>query len=104
MRDRISRGPIEHPRLQWLALPIRQYAFDSADMLLCNTREEWFRPDYYQKWCSGGCVHKPLSKVSQLGRRGFLEVAGVAALSDSLLGRTRVVKALLAKDGSVQDW
>ncbi len=46
-------------------------------------------------------MHKPLSKVSQLGRRGFL---GLAALSDSLLSRKRVVRALLAKDGSVQDW
>jgi len=27
----------------------RQYAFDSADMLLCDTCEEWFRPDYYQE-------------------------------------------------------
>jgi hypothetical protein len=39
-----------------------------------------------------------------LGRRGFLEVAGVAALSDSLLSRKRVVRELLAKDGSVQGW
>jgi hypothetical protein len=27
----------------------RQYAFDSADMLLCDTCEEWFGPDYYQE-------------------------------------------------------
>jgi hypothetical protein len=49
-------------------------------------------------------MHKPLSKISQLGWRGFLGLVAVAALSDSLLSRKRVVKALLAKDGSVQDW
>jgi mannonate dehydratase len=43
-------------------------------------------------------MHKPLSNISQLGRRGFLGLAGVAALSDSLLSRKRVVRALLAKD------
>jgi hypothetical protein len=49
-------------------------------------------------------MHKTQSKVSQLGWRGFLGLAGVAALPDSLLSRQRVVRALLAKDGSVQDW
>jgi hypothetical protein len=48
-------------------------------------------------------MHKLLSKISELGRRGFLGLAGVAALSDSLLSRKWVVRALLAKDGSVQD-
>ena len=43
-------------------------------------------------------MHKPLSNMSQLGRRGFLGLAGVAALSNSLLSRKRVVRALLAKD------
>ena len=43
-------------------------------------------------------MHKPLSNISQMGRRGFLGLAGVAALSDSLLSRKRVVSALLAKD------
>ena len=43
-------------------------------------------------------MHKPLSNISQLGRRGFLGVAGVAALSHSLLSRRQVVRALLAKD------
>jgi hypothetical protein len=49
-------------------------------------------------------MHKPLSKISESGWRGFLGLAGVAALSDSLLSRKRVVRALLAKDGSVQEW
>ena len=48
-------------------------------------------------------MHKPLSNISQMGRRGFLGLAGVAALSDSLLSRKRVVRALLAKDTLAED-
>jgi len=48
-------------------------------------------------------MHKPLSKASQLGRRGFLGLAGAAALSDSLLSRERVVRALLAKDTQAEN-
>ena len=39
-------------------------------------------------------MHKPLFQLSQLGRRGFLGLAGVAALADSLLSRKRVVSGI----------
>jgi hypothetical protein len=45
-------------------------------------------------------MHKPLSNISQLGRRGFLGLAGVAALSDPLFRRKRAIRPSHAKDVS----
>ncbi len=50
-----------------------------------------------------GRMHKPNSKSRGLGRRGFLGVAGAAALADSRISRKRAVAASVAKDALAQN-
>ena len=48
-------------------------------------------------------MHKPFSNLSRPGRHGFLGLAVVAALHDSVLRRKRVVRGSFAKDALAEN-